>query len=267
MLERCPYYERCSPETRQIRGSSEHFCLGSLNWEFCPQFQDYSRSGETFLGFGRDEEIKQLGRTISKNLQNKIRSSLVNSLVTSKGEVLYRDRQWSEQDLLFIQNTIRYKSGEMELGEFLKVQNNENILIIKVHQHILLICKVRVQLDELLEFIIENLSNLQADLESYLTENPISLETEGPEQNIILTLLKDLQKKLEAINVTTVIQDLNKIQEKISEFFSWTRMLYEISMLIEQLEQYPSKNELKERERKEILKKIKEWQEKIREVS
>jgi len=46
MLEKCPYYENCEGEIRHVRGNSEKFCLGMINWEFCTQFKEFELSGE-----------------------------------------------------------------------------------------------------------------------------------------------------------------------------------------------------------------------------
>jgi hypothetical protein len=267
MLERCPYYERCNIDTRQLRGNGEYYCLGAANWEFCVQFQEFSLLGDSFLGFGVDSEIKRIAKMISSNLRTNLQISLSISLVASQGEVLYRDPQWNEGELIITQNLVRYMSGSIELGECYKLQNKENILLMRIQQNIVLVCKVNEDLEKLIKVLTTNLSNYQKELDTYLIDHPISAEIETPEDDTILSMFEELQKKLEDINPQTIIQDLNQIKEKISEFFSWNRIFYEISILIEKLEKSPTQNELKSREKKEILEKIRKWQDKIRQAN
>ncbi|NVM52589.1 MAG: hypothetical protein HWN66_02715 [Candidatus Helarchaeota archaeon] len=269
MLERCPYYEECVVETRQMRGNVQYYCLGSLNWEFCSQFQHLSFSGNSFQGYSRDDDIKQIARTITKELKSKLQSPLIMALVTTRGEILYRDRQWSETELLAVQNLVRYRIESINFGEFFKLQNGKKILFLKIHQLIMLVCSAFVELDELIEITNKNLSDYHTNLDTYLNKHPISVEKESParlEENVILTMFETLQKRLEAINPKIIITDLNQIKEKISELFSWNSIFYEVSVLIERLERYPVQTELKKQEKEEISKKIMEWQENIRKV-
>jgi len=83
MLEKCPYYEKCEGEIRHVRGNSEKFCLGTINWEFCTQFRNLELSGERIfnevkynngarsLGNSRDidDEIINLARNIDELLK------------------------------------------------------------------------------------------------------------------------------------------------------------------------------------------------------
>jgi len=270
MLERCPYYERCDADTRQSRGNGEYYCLGSLNWEFCSQFQHYSLTGESIKGYSRDDEVKQIAMTIHRNLKSKLQAPLILSLITRQGEILYRDRQWSEKNLLVAQNLVRYMVDTIDFGEFFKLQNGDHFLFLKVHEDIVLICGTKIELGEIIKIVKENLMEHQTDLENYLKDHPIALEMESPpsfEENLILGLFKDLQRKLEVINPKMIIDDLMKIKEKISDLFSWNRIFYEISILIERLEGYPVQTELNRQEKEEILKKIEDWREKVRQVS
>lgn len=264
MLERCPYYEVCDAETRQMRGDGEHYCLGSLNWEFCQQFKYLSREGDALRAYSRDEAIKQMTSNIVNDLEVELESTLKICLIAHQGEVLFRSRQWSEADLLVAQNFVRYKIDSINYGDSLRLQNEQNFLFLKIHQQVMLICFTKLDLDGLIDVIKKNLSQYHADLETYLDSHPLSHEIEPPEENVVLTLFDDLQKKLEAINPKVIIKDLNTIQEKISTFFSWNKIFYEISILIERLEQYPVQAELNKKEREKILIKIREWEKGIR---
>ncbi|HUX98773.1 MAG TPA: hypothetical protein VMV49_04420 [Candidatus Deferrimicrobium sp.] len=266
MLERCPYYELCNINTRIKNGNKEYYCLGSANWEFCSQFQEYSLLGDSYLGFGVDPEIKRIAKMISGNIRSNLQIPLSISFVATQGEILYRDPKWDDSELVFIQHLVRYMTDSVEIGEFYTLKNKENTLFMKIHEKIIIICKVKNSLEKIIKMLTENLMNYQKELETYLNDHPISFEMETPEENAVLSMFEDLQKKLLDISPQTIIQDLSKIQDKISEFFSWNRIFYEISLLIEKLEQLPIQNELKSREKKEILEKIRKWQDKLRQT-
>ncbi len=270
MLESCPYITRCDAETRQLRGSAEHYCLGSKNWEFCPEFQSLSLGGVVFREYSRDTEITELVKTtILKDLKTEFQSQLLVAIISNQGEVLYRDRAWSETDLLVAQNLSRYKTDTINFGEHFKLQNKDFFLFVKIHELLMLVCNTKVNSDQLITIIKRYLSDYHVNFEEYLEKHPISFEKEPSatlEENIVISMFDELQKRLRATNPTIVIGDLNKIKEKIFELFSWNRIFYEVSVLIERLEGYPVQRELSKQERDEIVHKIMEWQENIRKV-
>ncbi|MHA1277294.1 MAG: hypothetical protein ACTSQI_17230 [Candidatus Helarchaeota archaeon] len=270
MLERCPYYENCSGTIRNIRGNREYYCLGSLNWEFCPQFKDYLLTGESNKGFGRDETIQQVARTIFLELKNKSQSSLIISLISSQGKVIYCDRRWTETYLLVTQNIVRYLIDSIKVGEYIKLQNAYNFLFMKIHDEIMLICMTQTKLEPLINFFQEKFPDYKSRLDNYLKQHPLKDENKSdlpPEKNSVLELFTNIQHKLETTQVDLIIHDLYKIQEKISNFFSWNKIFYEISVLIEELEAIPVQHQLNPQERTDILKKIRVWQEKIHQTN
>jgi len=270
MLENCPYYTKCDAEIRQISGSNERYCLGSKNWEFCPEFKSLSLGGEISREYSRDPEIQEIIKTIIfKDLKIEYQSQFILALISHQGEVLYRDRHWSETNLLVAQNLCRYKIDALNFGEFFKLEEKEYFFFLKIHEFLMLVCNTKLDSEQLVKIIKRHLSDYHAKLDDYLKTHPISFEKEPGvkiEENIVLSMFEDLQKRLEAINPTIVIMDLNKIREKIFELFSWNRIFYEVSILIERLESYTGHTELNQQEKEEILKKIREWQENIRKV-
>ncbi len=270
MLERCPYYEKCSRTIRNVRGNREYYCLGSLNWEFCPQFKDYLLMGESIAGFGRDEEIRQIGRTIYHEIHNKLQLPLIIALISVQGEILHRDRRWTETYLLVTQNLVRYLIDSIQVGQFFKLENANNFLFMKIHSKVMLVCMIEAKPDELIESLQDKLDDYESKIDEYLSMHPITIEKEAsysPERNLVLELFTELQEKLQSTGAELIVRDLYRIQEKISDFFSWNKIFYEISILIEELEQVSASNELNNQERSEILEKIKEWQEKIRQTT
>ena len=266
MLEHCPNYNRCDANTRQVRGSSEHYCLGSLNWEFCPQFKDILLSGGVLHGFGRDEDIIQVARSICRIIHSKLQKPLIIAILTYQGEKLYQDQQWNENYLLAAQNIARYMIDTNTIGEYFKVENLYKFLFFNITEEFILLFKTEAELEEVISVIQEQLSNFQMKLKDYFKTHPLPAQMEGaktPEEGLILDMFVDLRQKLEVINPEIVIQDLFRIQQKISKFFSWNRILYEISILIEKLKEFPAGDELDSQEKEEILGKIKEWQQKI----
>jgi hypothetical protein len=226
--------------------------------------------GESIAGFGRDEEVKQIGRTIYHEIHNKLQSPLIISLISVQGEILHRDRRWTETYLLVTQNIVRYLIDSIQVGQFFKLENANNFLFMKIHSKVMLVCMTEAKLDDLIEIIQEKLEDYESRIEVYLSNHPIIIEKEAsfsPERSLVLELFAELQEKLQATDAELIVRDLYRIQEKISDFFSWNKIFYEISILIEELEQIPAPNELNNKERSEILEKIREWREKIRQTT
>lgn len=266
MLERCPYYELCDSNTRQIRGNSEYYCMGSLNWEFCHQFKDKSLSGE-IPGFGRDNEIIHVARTIFRSISAELQIPFKILLISNNGEILYRDRDWKETYLLVAQNLIRYMIDSIEVGEYITLISSNNFLLFKILDSITLVCLTRTSLEGLINHLEEKYTDYQALLEEYISNHPISTsakEKTSSDEGRILQMLSNLQAKLQAINPEMIIKDLHEIQDKILNYFSWNRIFYEIASIIEKLEKFPSQDELNNDEKEEILGKIREWQEQVK---
>ena len=271
MLESCPYYTKCDAEIRQIRGSNEHFCLGSKNWEFCPEFKNLSLGGEISREYSRDPELEEIVKnSIAKDLMLEYQSQIILALISNQGEVLFRDRHWSETDLLVAQNLCRYKTDSLNFGDFIKLEEKEYFLFLKIHEFLMLVCHTKLDSEPLVEIITRNLQNYHAMLDDYLKKCPISFEEDlgdKIEENAVLSMFEDLQTRLEALNPDIVIRDLQRIKDKISDLFSWNRISYEVSILIERLKSYPVHTELNHQEREDILEKIRDWQENIRKTS
>ncbi|MHA1265427.1 MAG: hypothetical protein ACTSRS_09355 [Candidatus Helarchaeota archaeon] len=263
MLERCPNYEICDINKKQLRGNGELYCLGSLNWEFCPEFQFLLNGNNIFYGYSRDGEIRKIGTSILKDIKAKWPNQISLSLILDQGEVLFRDRYWTETDLLLIQNITRYKIHTIGCGEAISLINGEKFLFLKIHSAVMIVCKTISKLNSLKEIMKPYLAKYQKQIEEYLIVNHQLLNIESPsqpEENLVLALFEELQNQLETINPKRIVTILNKIQERITKFFSWNHIFYEISNLIERLEDYPVRSELNQQEKEEILLKIKEWQ-------
>ncbi|MHA1649342.1 MAG: hypothetical protein ACTSYB_04030 [Candidatus Helarchaeota archaeon] len=99
MLERCPFYGKCSANTRYSKGNNEYYCIGTINWEFCQEFQDKVLAGASIRKFGRDKEVKRIAYRIYKRLGKEIDKLFHISLIADTGEIFYYDRHILESYL------------------------------------------------------------------------------------------------------------------------------------------------------------------------
>lgn len=270
MLEKCPYYEECSADTRQIRGNGEHYCLGTLNWEFCPEFKHFSDRGVKSQGYSKDGKIKRIVGEIKQDLREKLHSLIDIALITPQREILYSDYSWSESNTLLAQSITQYKMQSLNFGDSLTVSNEEKFLFLKVHPDIMLACMTKGDVGEVKSQLKDHISDYRSNLDKYVQEFPLINKTDfrvNLEENTASRLFEDLQKRLESINPQMLITDLNTIKDTISTVFAWNQIYYEISLLIERLKDYPIQTELEKQERTEILTKVREWYKTIRQMS
>jgi hypothetical protein len=143
-----------------------------LNWEFCPQYQTLVLIGDSLREFSHDNEIKQIARLISRTVKES-GQDLIISFVTFQGEILYHDQQWTDTDLLIIQNLVRYKCDSIKIGESFKLLDSTNLLFIKIQELLMLVCMTSTELDSLLRLIQEHFSEYNSLLESYLNKHPL----------------------------------------------------------------------------------------------
>jgi transcription termination factor NusB len=170
MLYKCPYYETCEAEIRHALGNNERYCLGSINWEYCSQFNKFELNDNSE---GRNSELKHIAQEIHKDLQQKFQYSTLFALISFRGEALYRDQGWTFEKLDLIQNLTRLLIPYMNSNEYYILKNSENFLFLKIHDSILLVGAASKNVENLLKGVQENLTKYQAMLETYLTMHPL----------------------------------------------------------------------------------------------
>jgi hypothetical protein len=170
MLDRCPYYGICEAEIRHALGNNEKYCLGSINWEYCSEFNKFELNEG---GNERNVELKRLAQEIHKDLQQKRQQPVLLALVSFRGDGLYQDQGWSIEKLELIQNLTRILVPYMDVNEYYLVKNRDNFLFLKIQVDTLLVCMAGTTPEDLLPGLQANLPKYKEMLESYLTTHPL----------------------------------------------------------------------------------------------
>lgn len=170
MLDRCPYYETCEAEIRHTLGNNEKYCLGSINWEYCVQFNKFELNESHNE---RNSELKRIAQEIHKDLQQKLAYPILLALVSFHGDCLYQDQGWPIEKLDLAQNMAQILIPYMDINEYYMLKNRDNFLFLKIQGSTLLVCMADKTPEVLLQGIQQNLTKYQEMLVSYLTTHPI----------------------------------------------------------------------------------------------